>query len=294
MQNPYYFMYATLIDPDTEKPLHLLSDGKTRSTSGTLVASLSFLKDLDNTDAAFFVFPDISVRLEGTYKLKFTLFEMVGARVFACATATSDTFVVYSAKKFPGMQESTLLSCALADQGLKIRIRKDHRTKRVLKRRGSSRIPLAASGPMMPFGGYHQHPPPPGYDGSVKRHRSNSFEHAPPLMHNYYHDASPPHSYPPPPQHYYGNGPSPYTTPNGYNDPQHGYFYPQPPLQPPPQPQPNTWEHAAMTLPPIRSLASLRTHSFAPPPLAMPISSSPPTQEMTLPPLNLKDAPTVQ
>ena len=41
------------------------------------------------------------------------------------ATVFSETFQVYSAKKFPGVIESTPLSKAFASQGIKIPIRKD-------------------------------------------------------------------------------------------------------------------------------------------------------------------------
>jgi hypothetical protein len=41
------------------------------------------------------------------------------------ATCFSEMFQVYSAKKFPGVIESTPLSKAFASQGIKIPIRKD-------------------------------------------------------------------------------------------------------------------------------------------------------------------------
>ena len=41
------------------------------------------------------------------------------------STCFSDPFQVYSAKKFPGVIESTPLSKAFASQGIKIPIRKD-------------------------------------------------------------------------------------------------------------------------------------------------------------------------
>lgn len=41
------------------------------------------------------------------------------------ATAFSDVFTVWSAKKFPGVKESTSLSKCFAAQGVKIPIRKD-------------------------------------------------------------------------------------------------------------------------------------------------------------------------
>ncbi|ORX80294.1 hypothetical protein K493DRAFT_191253, partial [Basidiobolus meristosporus CBS 931.73] len=95
--------------------------------TGSLVSSLYHLKDVNNSDGGFFVFPDLSVRMEGRYRLKFTLFEIVGMEVFFCRSICSDVFTVYSAKRFPGMEESTFLSRSFADQGLKIRIRKEVR-----------------------------------------------------------------------------------------------------------------------------------------------------------------------
>ncbi|KAJ3323772.1 hypothetical protein HDU76_013555 [Blyttiomyces sp. JEL0837] len=129
LYDPYYFMYASLISPDSEEELHLLRDGKTRSTTGSIVSSLYRLKDLDNKDGAFFVFPDLSVRMEGSYRLKFSLFEIVNTEIYYCTSICSDVFYVYPAKKFPGMEESTYLSRNFAEQGLKIRIRKELRAR---------------------------------------------------------------------------------------------------------------------------------------------------------------------
>ncbi|KAI8328557.1 velvet factor-domain-containing protein [Chlamydoabsidia padenii] len=140
LQNPYYFMYVSLMAADLEEEVHLLRDGKTRSTTGSVVSSLYHLKDTNNTDAGFFVFPDLSVRMEGKYRLKFSLFEIIGKEVFHCKSILSDQFIVYSAKKFPGMEESTFLSRSFADQGLKIRIRKELRQRR-RKRPDSSESP---------------------------------------------------------------------------------------------------------------------------------------------------------
>lgn len=76
--DPYYFLFACLVGGDEqEDELHVIDDGKTRFLTGTPVSSLYHLKDLDNSDAAFFVFLDLGVRKEGRYKLKLTLFEIV-------------------------------------------------------------------------------------------------------------------------------------------------------------------------------------------------------------------------
>lgn len=49
LQNPYYFMYASLASPETDEELHLLKDGKTRCTTGSVVSSLYCLKDPEAT-----------------------------------------------------------------------------------------------------------------------------------------------------------------------------------------------------------------------------------------------------
>nr|ODN85937.1 hypothetical protein L203_04436 [Cryptococcus depauperatus CBS 7841] len=128
ISNPYYFLFACLVGgEEQEDELHVIDDGKTRFLTGTPVSSLYHLKDLDSSDAAFFVFPDLGVRKEGRYKLKLTLFETVDQEVYYCTTMYTSTFSVYSAKKFPGMSKATDLSVSFADQGLKIRVRKDPR-----------------------------------------------------------------------------------------------------------------------------------------------------------------------
>ena len=73
-------MFASLAKPDEDVELHWLKDGKTRCTTGSVVSSLYHLKDSENQneDAGFFVFPDLSVRTEGSYRLKLSLFEVVG------------------------------------------------------------------------------------------------------------------------------------------------------------------------------------------------------------------------
>ncbi|PCH43257.1 hypothetical protein WOLCODRAFT_121729, partial [Wolfiporia cocos MD-104 SS10] len=155
LQNPYYFMFASLAKPDEDVELHWLKDGKTRCTTGSVVSSLYHLKDAESggIDAGFFVFPDLSVRTEGSYRLKLSLFEVVGASVYHCKSIFSAPFYVYTAKKFPGMEESTQLSCALADQGIKIRIRKDIRVrKRPSHGLGEAPVPLPGPPPGGAFG----------------------------------------------------------------------------------------------------------------------------------------------
>lgn len=126
LQNPYFFLYATLTDASGETDLHFVNGNRT--TAGTVVQSLHKLKDVDNTDGGFFIFSDISVRLEGFYRLKFTLYEIEGQYVNRMCSKTSDIFQVYSPKSFPGMSESTFLTRSFSDQGVRIRIRKEPRS----------------------------------------------------------------------------------------------------------------------------------------------------------------------
>lgn len=131
LENPYYFMYAMLANAETDEELHLLGDGKTRYTTGSCVSCLYHLKDIDGSEQGFFVFPDLSIRVEGQYRLKLCLFETIGHEVHHCKSIYSSPFNVYTAKRFPGMEESTLLSKSFADQGLKVRVRKNPRARRL-------------------------------------------------------------------------------------------------------------------------------------------------------------------
>ncbi|KAF8922494.1 velvet factor [Mucidula mucida] len=108
LQNPYYFMFASLAKPDDDTELHWLKDGRTRCTQGSVVSSLYHLKDNDE-DVGFFVFPDVSVRTEGSYRLKLSLFEVTGNMVKHCKSIFSSPFYVYTAKKFPGMERECFL-----------------------------------------------------------------------------------------------------------------------------------------------------------------------------------------
>lgn len=71
---------AAPLAPYSRRFVTCFQDGKTRCTTGSVVSSLYHLKDSenDNRDAGFFVFPDLSVRQEGSYRLKLSLFEVVG------------------------------------------------------------------------------------------------------------------------------------------------------------------------------------------------------------------------
>ncbi|KAF4445075.1 hypothetical protein F53441_10999 [Fusarium austroafricanum] len=110
----------------------------TRNLIGSLAASAFRLEDTEGQAGIWFVLQDLSVRTEGTFRLRFSFVNVgrpggpggLGANVNQgrapiLSSCYSETFHVYSAKKFPGVCESTPLSKRFANQGIKIPIRKD-------------------------------------------------------------------------------------------------------------------------------------------------------------------------
>lgn len=183
-------MCCSLYHATDDHPVHY--NQPSTAMAGTLVSSLHRLKDTDNTgecifptkprapnfcrltgtsfffqtDGGFFVFGDLSIKVEGNYRLQFTLFEMQrytkglailittlvadrnlfrdnvvalksilsdpfsGERLFTVcgySSSLSNFIQVLLPKSFPGMHESTHLSRSFADQGVKLRIRKEAR-----------------------------------------------------------------------------------------------------------------------------------------------------------------------
>ncbi|KAI7895594.1 velvet factor-domain-containing protein, partial [Mucor mucedo] len=79
---------------------------------------------------------DLSVRIEGTFCLKFMFMNLSAGDPLTMSTQVSDDvisnpFTVYSAKNFPGMTDSTSISQCFAQQGIKISIRKGRRIRRL-------------------------------------------------------------------------------------------------------------------------------------------------------------------
>ncbi|KAF8214552.1 velvet factor-domain-containing protein [Mycena galopus ATCC 62051] len=145
LQNRYYFMFALLAKPDDDTELHWHKDGHTRCTSGSVVNSLYAFKDPPAPDASikqwackrepsdgevqaddgcaaaspasdvgFFVFPDLSVRREGSYRLKLSLFEVFGppppgTTSITARASTACRSMVHTAKKFPRVEGAWFL-----------------------------------------------------------------------------------------------------------------------------------------------------------------------------------------
>ncbi|KAL4779123.1 velvet factor-domain-containing protein [Aspergillus varians] len=155
--NANFFLFATL---ETARPM---AQGRLAPTpscpvlTGVPVAGVAYLDR--PSQAGYFIFPDLSVRHEGVYRLSFHLFEQTKEAKDATEgtqpmplpvlgklgapqqfldfrlEVVSVPFTVYSAKKFPGLTTSTSLSRVIAEQGCRVRIRRDVR----MRRRGDKR-----------------------------------------------------------------------------------------------------------------------------------------------------------
>ncbi|KAE8350510.1 velvet factor-domain-containing protein [Aspergillus coremiiformis] len=152
--NANFFLFATL-----EAARHM-SHGRVAPNptcpvlTGVPVAGVAYLDR--PSQAGYFIFPDLSVRHEGTYRLNFHLYEETKDSKDANENApiqpslpgnlskpmapksfldfrlevVSQMFSVFSAKKFPGLTTSTSLSRIIAEQGCRVRIRRDVRMRR--------------------------------------------------------------------------------------------------------------------------------------------------------------------
>lgn len=146
--NANFFLYATL------EHARVMAHGRVQTPAansppiltGMPVSGMAYLDRPQ--EAGYFLFPDLSVRHEGRYRLTFNLYEETkededkdinstdapampemstangGSFDFRMEVKSQD-FVVYSAKKFPGLTESTALSRVVAEQGCRVRIRRD-------------------------------------------------------------------------------------------------------------------------------------------------------------------------
>ncbi|CAO3694634.1 hypothetical protein G6F70_000245 [Rhizopus microsporus] len=125
-ESPFYVMHVSLWSVDMKTQYDLIENS--RVLTGSLVSSPSLLKDLQDELAYFFAFSDLSIRLTGQYRLRFSLVHI--ARNEIVDQVFSDPFTTYSAKTYPGMKKSSELAKHLAKQGLKITIRTQTRSKK--------------------------------------------------------------------------------------------------------------------------------------------------------------------
>lgn len=115
-------MTALLVAVHGTPAVHSVSD----SLTGNLASSLHRLKDETDVEGGFFIFGDLSVKVEGIYKLQFNLHEKRNDEVFYVTSIDSIPFYVVEATRYLNPIESTALTTKFCDQGMRLRLRKAH------------------------------------------------------------------------------------------------------------------------------------------------------------------------
>lgn len=138
MNSPNLFCMIHLVPKDSDEP-HRLPDNEPVML-GTLCSSIHRLKGSPDTtgktsEGGYFIFGDVTVRVTGTWRLKYTLHDISfasdvdmtnGKTPRKLATTFSKTFKVVSGNKdYKGLGESTDLTKGFADQGVRLRLRKE-------------------------------------------------------------------------------------------------------------------------------------------------------------------------
>lgn len=182
LQSPYLFMVADLWKADRDERC---GDHGASNLYGGLCSSLHRLKDVDNKDGAFFIFGDISVKVTGTFRLHFSLYDLQTteqAAVFLGSIATKP-FKVMPPKDFQGLEESTYLSRAFSDQGVRLRLRKEPRAFAGQKRSyfADGMPPSQPSAPGRSSSSFYEDEAPPTkrYRADTEDRKESFVEHTP-------------------------------------------------------------------------------------------------------------------
>jgi hypothetical protein len=170
LQSPYLFVVADLWKHDKDERV---GDPAGNNLYGGLCSSLHRLKDTDNKDGGYFIFGDISVKVTGAYRLQFSLYDLQkeqNAAVFLGSIVTQ-VFKVMPPKDFQGLDESTYLSRAFSDQGVRLRLRKEARAFSGQKRSyfPEDMPPSQSNAPGRSSDSFYEDEPPP-----AKRYRADT------------------------------------------------------------------------------------------------------------------------
>ncbi|KAA1105886.1 hypothetical protein PGT21_023242 [Puccinia graminis f. sp. tritici] len=130
LRSPYFLCYCTLCEGNAPyKELYGIPHSNKPYMVGNIVTSMFQLragkkdKNTHIPEGHYFVFHDLGIRVEGCYRFKFSVYEIVDRKVYLCKSTMSDKFQVFPPKDFPGMNESTAMSNYMAAQGLRMRVR---------------------------------------------------------------------------------------------------------------------------------------------------------------------------
>ncbi|KAJ3005222.1 hypothetical protein HKX48_000802 [Thoreauomyces humboldtii] len=87
-------------------------DSCERTLSGALVSSCYYLSDLNGAKGAYFAFPDLSIRVDGVFRLRLSLFNLSSLRTGndepakAIHTCTTQPFESFPPRNAPGQQKN--------------------------------------------------------------------------------------------------------------------------------------------------------------------------------------------
>lgn len=78
LQTPFFVLHVTLWSAEMDEERNIISNPPkcTRVLMGSLVSSPSLLKDPEGEQGLYFAFPDLSIRTEGRYTLRFSLMKL--------------------------------------------------------------------------------------------------------------------------------------------------------------------------------------------------------------------------
>ncbi len=111
------------------------SDKLTRCLFGEYYSHAASILDLSGRAAIYFVFSDLSVKLEGLFRPRYRFFDLFSRcdwseDVPVLAECWGGVFAVYSTKEFPGLKASSELTKHLNRWGIRVNIRETERKRR--------------------------------------------------------------------------------------------------------------------------------------------------------------------
>ncbi|KAI8608061.1 velvet factor-domain-containing protein, partial [Chytriomyces sp. MP71] len=99
--------------------------------AGNIFSSSMVLRDQNGIPGIYFIFSDLSVRIHGTFRLKFYLYNMMEengslnrGKMTVITSIMSNPFTIYSSKSFPGTVMPSELVTAFIEQGIRMPNRK--------------------------------------------------------------------------------------------------------------------------------------------------------------------------
>ncbi|KAK9482550.1 velvet factor-domain-containing protein [Lipomyces starkeyi] len=107
LRSPCFFMCANLYDPAHNVPIRL---PPSETLTGGLISQLHCVIDESHRENGYFVFGDLSVKVKGQFRLRFSLFEIMDSQVKFIKSTLSEKFIAYSRKPLAAVIERTPLS----------------------------------------------------------------------------------------------------------------------------------------------------------------------------------------